>query len=1373
MADDITLTVRVRDLARGDFAQLQRRLQGMDRDVRRLGNSTAQTSERSQRLSQNIRSISQRMTQLHQTGSLANSDMDHMRRTMGLLSRELRLAARAGDITEDQFRSLRDELDETRLSFDHLSRDVRRHSAVAQRAAREAAAAQREEMRRQMAEARLIDAQRRRLMRAETAAYREEARRQSALQRRQEAELRQHIRRLSALSDDDQGITLRFRGLNDNDIRRMTHALGGISGAVNSIGGSSGRARRNVAGLSDDLRAMAQILRDAQSGGNLARRDLNALANGLNTVTRSAQALRRSGDISRSTLRSMRSEADLLRAQLRLLGRDGNIFSRSNDQLRIFQHRLRAVRNDGNLLQRSLNRMGDTGAGGLRTVLTGVNALLTPMRRLGSAINLNQRWTAILIASLVLIGPIAQALGALLVTALGGAFVALGAFALRGEKDVRSAFNRMKGNVGSTVRAAAQPLKSVLVQAMNEVGEAVRGMEGQLNQAFAATAPLVSNLVGAFTDLAARALPGITASLRAAGPVMEGFRDAMGLIGEGIGQMFDSMTQGGGAEGLGKVWQNLGQEIRDLLVDIGEFINAMSQSATATALMSAIFETLSGVLIIIEAGFKAIDTVLGPLIEKMDELGLTSGVIGVLSSALEAMGISSSEATVITGRLGDANSDAAGDAERHATAISDLVKQLQNLADLNRNYLDAQAAQAEALTKATEDSGKYSNALKMNKGQLDLTSTAAQQAYRNLSDFANATKESTAKAMEAHAPWEQIRANWQKGYTDLVNLADGMGLNKDQAKQLADLILGMPPSKEVWVQARVKQAQQDLDGVIAALEAAPNEKQISVKTLTADSIAALQQLGFTVAQLPDGSFTVTANTGTARTNVGKVQAARDALKGKSITMSAEDASTGVINAIKNLVSTLTGKTITITTVHKNILQNIVQGPAQSAADAIQQQADRLRGGSSGGMAGSLPRKKFASGGSVSGSVLEGPGTSTSDSLIARLSRGEFVMRAAAVRRYGANFMRMVNHGTLRLPGFASGGSADARKTLAGSMSISAFGRLGGATVNNFEKGLAKPDSMSALVASINSTLDLIKKAFSGNTEKNLVAKMNAAGKSLITYEKKLIAVNSKLDKAKDSLTNLQQSANSLRDSVKSGIINEASVTRAASGDKNVTILDVMASMRQNRDKATAFSSALARLKENGVSGEIIRQIAEAGISGGGLETAGALLGASASEIASLNQMQAQIGSAAKSAGATAADAMYGAGIKAAQGLVNGLLSQKAGIEKSMMAIAKSMEKAIKAALGIKSPSRVMQEVGHYTAEGFAVGLEKNRSVDTAWTSMINVAPSVTPSGTSGGGGTYVIPIYIGNRMLDEIILDSNRRTVRTRGGNVQAVFGNR
>lgn len=68
-----------------------------------------------------------------------------------------------------------------------------------------------------------------------------------------------------------------------------------------------------------------------------------------------------------------------------------------------------------------------------------------------------------------------------------------------------------------------------------------------------------------------------------------------------------------------------------------------------------------------------------------------------------------------------------------------------------------------------------------------------------------------------------------------------------------------------------------------------------------------------------------------------------------------------------------------------------------------------------------------------GGLVRGPGTSTSDSIQARLSTGEFVVRAAAVREWGVEFLEAVNRGVRlpafrapdRLPRFAEGGLVSA------------------------------------------------------------------------------------------------------------------------------------------------------------------------------------------------------------------------------------------------------------------------------------------------------------------------------------------------------------
>jgi hypothetical protein len=66
---------------------------------------------------------------------------------------------------------------------------------------------------------------------------------------------------------------------------------------------------------------------------------------------------------------------------------------------------------------------------------------------------------------------------------------------------------------------------------------------------------------------------------------------------------------------------------------------------------------------------------------------------------------------------------------------------------------------------------------------------------------------------------------------------------------------------------------------------------------------------------------------------------------------------------------------------------------------------------------------FSTGGAVkgfaSGGMINGPGTTTSDSILARLSRGEYIINAGAVAKFGSSFFDSLNTG--RLPGFSTGG----------------------------------------------------------------------------------------------------------------------------------------------------------------------------------------------------------------------------------------------------------------------------------------------------------------------------------------------------------------
>lgn len=228
------------------------------------------------------------------------------------------------------------------------------------------------------------------------------------------------------------------------------------------------------------------------------------------------------------------------------------------------------------------------------------------------------------------------------------------------------------------------------------------------------------------------------------------------------------------------------------------------------------------------------------------------------------------------------------------------------------------------------------------------------------------------------------------------------------------------------------------------------------------------------------------------------------------------------------------------------------------------------------------------------------------------------------------------------------------------------------------------------------------------------------------------------------------------------------VTQAPQEGFALSAADVVNNMRDQFQKATQFAAELQTLQKKGLSSTLIQQLASAGVDQGGA-TAAALAGATKGQIAQINSLQSATQSAANGVGAAVADSMYGAGLKSAQGLVKGLQSQEAAIERQMMRIAKSMQKAIKKALGIRSPSTVFAEIGTWIPKGLAKGIYDN--AHHATTATQHLAGSVAGTGVGAGlamaggsGGTTVVENHF------HFQIEGNVRTIEGLAKDVETQF---
>ncbi|MEW2301970.1 phage tail tape measure protein [Streptomyces sp. NPDC006655] len=287
------------------------------------------------------------------------------------------------------------------------------------------------------------------------------------------------------------------------------------------------------------------------------------------------------------------------------------------------------------------------------------------------------------------------------------------------------------------------------------------------------------------------------------------------------------------------------------------------------------------------------------------------------------------------------------------------------------------------------------------------------------------------------------------------------------------------------------------------------------------------------------------------------------------------------------------------------------------------------------------------------------------------------------------------------------------------------------------------------------------------TLKKLEANVKKEDKLLRSLAAKRDSVAAQLKTAQSKLKSLQKQwsdqVKSTADGIKQGF---SIVTEAPQDGVALTAQDVLNKMRDQMAKAVQFSAQLQALKKKGLSSDLIAQIAAAGVDQGGA-TAAALSGATKSQIDQINAVNKTTNAAATNAGKAVADSMYGSGIKAAQGLVKGLQSQEKKIEQQMLKIAKSMQKAIKKALGIHSPSRVFAAIGQWIPRGLAAGVDDGATHATGAISRLAAsmvgASDFTGSGMSlaaaAGGGTVIHQTTVHVEVKGHVLTEKNLRDV--------------
>jgi phage-related minor tail protein len=300
--------------------------------------------------------------------------------------------------------------------------------------------------------------------------------------------------------------------------------------------------------------------------------------------------------------------------------------------------------------------------------------------------------------------------------------------------------------------------------------------------------------------------------------------------------------------------------------------------------------------------------------------------------------------------------------------------------------------------------------------------------------------------------------------------------------------------------------------------------------------------------------------------------------------------------------------------------------------------------------------------------------------------------------------------------------------------------------------------------------DIIRDSLApGKRRSKALGKISAGTKQLLKLASQEEKVAARLKAVRKGLAEQIKARDKLAADVKKGVLDGANITQQDTGGWPQTAETILAGLKQDRAAAEAFAKNLAELRKKGVRASLISQIAQAGVEQGS-SAAAALANATPEQIKAINKEQGLLVGAAEKAGNTAGDAMYGAGIKAAQGMVRGLQNQQKAIENQMLKIAKGMSKAIRKALGIKSPSRVMARVGAFTAQGLVKGMEgERRAVNRSLASLVETPAagsldSASARARAAASRKVVLELRSSGRGEDDYLIERMRRGIRNKGG---------
>lgn len=259
-------------------------------------------------------------------------------------------------------------------------------------------------------------------------------------------------------------------------------------------------------------------------------------------------------------------------------------------------------------------------------------------------------------------------------------------------------------------------------------------------------------------------------------------------------------------------------------------------------------------------------------VDGLNKEGQLLAAIATRKEALEAASQATADAKAATEGASEANKDNAEStealakaAEEATDALDAMIDQLDAINGVTLSHREAQRNLVTAVAEANEifkDNSKTLNIHTADGMENAKTLDGVAEAMNGAAEAAAREAEATGGAAAGNAA---LRVSLETSRDQLFKMARQFFKTEEQAWDYVDSVLAIPPEAETFVTTPGSpEAKRELENVFDRVKKIPPKKEVNVGVLSSTAIKKLEDLGFKVRRLPDGSVTVSAQTAGAQ-----------------------------------------------------------------------------------------------------------------------------------------------------------------------------------------------------------------------------------------------------------------------------------------------------------------------------------------------------------------------------------------------------------------------------------------------------------------------------------------------------------------------------